>query len=165
MGKIGDTGTPYTIQSRDCHIMGDARFHRLLEIGDQIDALRREQDQIVQSLLPNAEPALLFDDHRRRIYWDHGSVKLGKKSYSFVKTLWHGKDRQADLAELEENVWMQRPEMETFVDLCTVSMLVRHIQKNLHEANFPYEIESVKHISNRELMGFRLAYCTIRKKS
>jgi hypothetical protein len=145
-------------------IVADHRLYRLLEISQEIADLQREQEQILQSLLPKAMPELVFDDQRRRIYWGGGSVKLGKKSYLFVKTVWNGEEHQADFTELEENVWLEYAENEVFVDRSTVAMLVRHTQKNLIEANFPYEIEGVKNFSNRELEGFRMVFGDDKKK-
>ena len=149
----------------DCAIVANAGINRLLEIGDQIDALRREQERITKSLLCDTESELRFDDHRRRVYWAGGSVKLGKKSYLFVKTLWFGENHQAELAELEENIWTQRSATEGFIARRTVSALVLHTQKNLTEAYFPYEIEAVKNFSSRELEGFRLVLLDIHKKT
>jgi DNA-binding response OmpR family regulator len=139
-------------------IVADQRLYRLLEISQKIVELQREQTQILQSLLPNTMPELVFDDQRRRIYWGGGSVKLGKKSYLFVKTVWNGEGHHAEFAELEENVWMLQAETEMFVDRSTVAMLVRHTQKNLTDADFPYKIEGVKIFSSRELEGFRLVF-------
>ena len=152
-------------QNRGNNITVDGRVHRLLEISRQIDTLRREQEQILQSLLLEAQPKLFFDDDRRRIYWNGGSVKLGKKSYLFVKTLWQGKHYWAELSELEVNVWMQDPESEQFVARRTISTLVQHTQKNLTEAQFPYKIESVKNLSLRELKGFHLVLADGQKKT
>lgn len=150
--------------NRDRRIAGDFRLHRVLEISRQIDALRREQEQIIRSLLPESEPELFFDDMRRRIYWGGGSVKLGKKAYFFIKTVWLGENHRADFAELEENVWTQHVETEMFVARRTVSMLVQYTQKNLTEANFPYRIETLKNFSNQELEGFRLVLMNSQKK-
>ena len=141
------------------------RLYRLLEISQEMADLQREQSQILQSLIPGTVPELFFDDQRRRIYWGGGSVKLGKKSYLFVKTVWLGEGHQAEFAELEENVWMRHAETEMFVDRSTVAMLVRHTQKNLTEANFPYEIEGIKNFSSRELEGFRLVFREYKKKN
>jgi len=143
----------------------NTRLYRLIEIGDQIDALRREQNRIFQSLLPEGEPELFFDDHRRRIYWDSGSVKLGKKAYLFIKTIWFGKERQAEFAELEETVWAPCPKTKMFVARRTVSTLVHHTQKNLSEVDFPYKIEALKNFSSRELEGFRLVLPNRHKKT
>jgi hypothetical protein len=44
-------------------------------------------------------------------------------------------------------------------------MLVRHTQKNLIEANFPYEIEGIKNFSSRELEGFHLVFRENKKKN
>ena len=145
------------VRVSDYPITVDGCLRRLLEVNCQMDVLRRELEQIIQRLLsPNVKQELSFDDHRRRIYWSGGSVKLGKKSYLFIKTLWLGECHQAELAELEENVWAQHIETKAFVARHTVSMLVRHTQKNLTEANFPYKIETVKNFSSQELEGFRL---------
>ena len=139
-------------------------LHRLLEIIRQISSLCQELQQCLQSLLPETEQELLFNDDRRRIYWDGGSVKLGKKSYLLVQTIWTGEDHHAEFTEVEENVWLQHAETEMFVHRCAVAMLVRHTQKNLKEANFPYEIETVKNFSSRELEGFRLVLPDVKKK-
>jgi hypothetical protein len=159
MTGFGKAGKKNRIaKNRHCDQNGtvDSRLHRILEINLQIDVLRREQEQIVQSLLPDEEPELFFDDHLRRIYWGCGSVKLGKKAFLFIKTIWLGENHRAEFAELEESVWTQHLETEMFVSRRTVTMLVRHTQKNLTEAHFPYRIEALKNFSNRELEGFRL---------
>lgn len=150
---------------RDDEIVTDDRLRRLLEISRQIEALRNEQERLLQSLLPDAEPELTFADHRRRIGWSGGSVKLGKKSFLFVKTIWLGENHQVEFSELEESVWKKQLKEKMFISLHTVTMLVRHTQKNLIEANFPYEIEPLKKNSSRELEGFRLICRAIRKKS
>ena len=154
-----------TFRNCDCAIVANAGVYRLLEIGTQIDALRREQEQITKSLLPDTESELHFNDLRRRVYWAGGSVKLGKKSYLFVKTLWFGKNHQAELGDLEESVWTQRSEMEGFVARGTISTLVLHTRKNLMEAHFPYKIEVVKNFFSRELEGFRLVLAEVHGKT
>jgi len=159
-GQLHLAGTP---QIQNCEVVGSG-LHRFFEISQQIDALRSEQEKIVRALLPEAKPELFFDDHRRRIYWSGGSVKLGKKSYLLVQTIWTGEDHHAEFTEVEENVWLQHAETEMFVHRCAVAMLVRHTQKNLKEANFPYEIETVKNFSSRELEGFRLVLPDVKKK-
>ena len=143
----------------------DVRLYRLLEICQQIESLRSEQERLLQSFLPDAEPELFFDDHRHRIGWGNGSVKLGKKSYRFVKRVWQGENHQAEISDVEEIVWKQQLKKKMFVPLSTVAMLVRHTQKNLIEAGFPYEIESLKNFSSRELEGFRMVSRTIKKES
>ena len=106
--------------------------------------------------MPATEPELFFDDERRRIYWNGGSVKLGKKAYLFIQTVWLAENHRADFTELEENVWEEQMATGMFVPRHTVSMLVRHAQKLLIEANFPYKIEPIKNFSTRELEGFQL---------
>ena len=149
----------------DNEIVVDNRLHRLLEISRQVEALQSEQERLLQSLLPDGEPELSFADHKRRISWAGGSVKLGKKSYLFVKTIWLGKNHQVEFSEVEESVWKKQLAEKMFISLQTVSMLARHTQKNLIEVNFPYEIESIKNDSSRELEGFRLVFQFSRKES
>ena len=164
MVKIGRTGTLDKIGIGGYPITVDGYLRRILEVNNQMDMLRRELEQIVRLLLPDEKPELSFDDHRRRIYWSGGSLKLGKKSYLFIKTLWLGERHQAEITELEENVWTEQIETEAFVARRTISMLVRHTQKNLTEVNFPYKIETVKNCSNQELKGFRLVLWNNQKK-
>jgi len=164
IGKIGGVGRLKKTNVRDYPIAVDGYLRRLIEVHSQLDTLRRELERIVRQITPDVKPELSFNDLRRRIYWNGGSVKLGKKSYSFVKTLWLGKRHQAELAELEENVWTQQIETEAFIARCTISMLVRHTQKNLIEAGFPYKIEPVKNFSSLELEGFQLVLPNNQKK-
>jgi len=154
-----------SLHNSDCGGAFDNRVHRLIEISRQVEALRSEQERLLQSLLPDSEPELYFADHKRRISWASGSVKLGKKSYLFVKTIWLGENHQVEFAELEESVWKKQLAEKIFISLQTVSMLARHTQKNLTEVNFPYEIETIKNDSSRELEGFRLVFPFTRKES
>ena len=148
----------------DREIVVDSRLHRLIEINRQVETLRSEQERLLQSLLPDAEPELSFADHKRRISWSGGSVKLGKKSYLFVKTIWLGDNHKIEFSVLEESVWGEQLAKKMFISLPTVSMLARHTQKNLTEANFPYVVETIKNDSSRELEGFRLVYQFARKE-
>ena len=154
-------------QSRDHEITIKNRLPRILEISRQMESLRSEQERLIQSLLPDGDLELYFDDHKRRISWASGSVKLGKKFYLFVKTIWLGKNHQVEFSELEASEWNKQREEKgkMFISQQTVSMLVQHTQENLAEAGFPYEIESLKNDSNQELEGFRLVAQTIRKES
>ena len=164
IGKKGNTKALDSIGSRDYPVTVDGYLRRLLEVNNQMDVLRSELERIVRLLLPDVKPELSFDDQLRRIYWGGGSVKLGKKSYLFIKTLWFGENHQAEIVELEENVWAQQIETKAFVARRTVSMLARHTQKNLTEVNFPYKIEPVKNFSSQELEGFRLVLQNDQKK-
>jgi hypothetical protein len=152
-------------QNGDDEIMVDGRLHRLREISHQVESLRNEVERLLQSFLPDKKPELSFVDHKRRISWTGGSVKLGKKSYLFVKTIWLGENHQVEFSELEESVWKKQLDEKMFISPQTVCMLVRHTQNNLAEANFPYEIESIKNSSSRELEGFRLVSQIARKES
>jgi len=154
-------------QNHDYETMVKSRLPRILEISRQIESLHSEQERLIQSLLPDGDLELYFDDNKRRISWGSGSVKLGKKFYLFVKTIWLGKNHQVEFSELEGSEWNKQREEKgkMFISQQTVSMLVQHAQENLAEAGFPYEIESLKNDPSQELEGFRLVAQTIRKES
>ena len=65
--------------SHNYEIIIKSRLPRILEISRQIESLRNEQDRLLQSLLPDGELELYFDDHKRRINWASGYVKLNKE--------------------------------------------------------------------------------------
>ena len=149
----------------DSGIAVDHRLQRLLEIRQQMVTLCQEQERLLQSFLPDGKQVLSFVDHKRRISWVGGSVKLGKKSYQFVKKLWLGENHQVELSELGESVWNKPLEEKEKKPISppTVSKLVQETQDNLVEANFPYEIETLKNNSSQELEGFRLVFHAARE--
>jgi len=153
--------------NHDYETVVKSRFPRILEISRQINSLCNEQERLIQSLLPDGNLELYFDDNKYRISWGSGYVKLGKKFYLFVKTIWLGKNHQVEFSELEESVWNKQREEKgkMFISQQTIPMLVQDTQKKLEEANFPYEIESLKNNSSQELEGFRLVVQTTRKES
>jgi len=154
-------------QNCDCGITVDCRLHRLLEISQQVVTLCKEQERLLQSFLPDGKQVLSFVDHKRRISWVGGSVKLGKKSYQFVKQLWLGENHQVELSELEESVGNKQLEEKGKMPIIpqTFSKLVQDTQENLVEANFPYEIEILKNNASQELEGFRLVSHATREGS
>jgi hypothetical protein len=154
-------------QDCECKVMVESRLHRLIEINRQVVTLCKEQDRLLQSFLPEGDQELSFSDPKRRISWAGGSVKLGKKSYLLVKTIWLSEDHQVEFSELEESTWNKQLEEKgkVFFSPQTISMLVQQTQKNLVEANFPYEIESLKNNSSLGFEGFRLVFQTARKES
>jgi len=153
-------------QNCGCGITVDSPLHRLLEISQQIVTLCKEQERLLQVFLPDGKQVLSFVDHKRQISWAGGTVKLGKKSYQFVKTLWLGENNQVEFSELEKSVWEKQLEEKEKkpISPLTVSKLVQDTQENLVEANFPYEIETLKNESSQELEGFRLVSHVARKE-
>ena len=153
-------------QNCDCGITVDNRLHRLFKINQQIITLCKEQERLLQVFLPDGKQVLSFVDHKRQISWAGGTVKLGKKSYQFVKTLWLGENNQVEFSELEKSVWEKQLEEKEKkpISPLTVSKLVQDTQENLVEANFPYEIETLKNESSQELEGFRLVSHVARKE-
>ena len=142
----------------DSGITVDHRVQRLLEIRQQMVTLCQEQERLLQSFLPDGKQVLSFVDPKRRISWVGGSVKLGKKSYQFVKKLWLGENHQVELSEFEAsggNKPLAEKEIMPLIPQA-VAKLIQDTQDNLVEAHFPYEIEILKNNSSQELEGFRL---------
>ncbi|MDR1491904.1 MAG: hypothetical protein LBT05_04190 [Planctomycetaceae bacterium] len=68
----------------------------------QLVTLLAEEDQIIRQTLPesqNAEIPLQFDDVKRTISWFGGSVRLAKKQYLLVKTLWQSKEHRVPISQ------------------------------------------------------------------
>ena len=78
---------------------------------------------------------LAFDDDKRTIRWDGGSVCLGKKPYRFVKALYFAKKRRLKRAQVDYIVWKKQ-----IVGGRTVYETFRQLRNTLREAQFPYEI-------------------------
>ncbi|MCL2744645.1 MAG: helix-turn-helix domain-containing protein [Planctomycetaceae bacterium] len=137
---------------------------RLLEIQKEI---RTHSEQVIQlcdeaaTLLncSETEPELVFDDEKRTIKWEGSYVKLSKKQFVFIKTLWNGKNHTATLDEIEETVWYQTvPAKKMFLVKNTIFALVNRLRNSVIVAEFPYHIESVRIDSDVELSGYRLVF-------
>ncbi|MDR1491938.1 MAG: hypothetical protein LBT05_04360 [Planctomycetaceae bacterium] len=108
------------------------------------------------------EPELFFDESKRIIQWTGGIVKISRKRFLFLKTLWNAKkyneDKIATIAELEEQVWddVGDSPQNMFIAKNRLFGLLFHLQNFISSVNFPYKIESVKNFSTGELLGYRL---------
>ena len=80
---------------------------------------------------------LMFDKVKRTIYWTGGKVKLGTKSFKFVRLLYHAKNKRATSTHIAKYVWHNATEPQH-----NINVLYYRLEERLLEANFPYEIVS-----------------------
>ncbi|MDR2114770.1 MAG: hypothetical protein LBP87_00155 [Planctomycetaceae bacterium] len=122
----------------------------------RIVELRSVENQLLDNRLTPAEQLeldLRFDDTNQMIFWLGDSLKLNKKPYLLVKTLWQSSKHRAKLEILEKYVW-KRSEFN-FVPITTIRSLVNRTNKILQKKNFPYRIRTMKK-NHREISGFFL---------
>lgn len=110
-----------------------------------------------------ANVPLVFDDDNGVIRWGRKSISLGPKSRRFVEVLWyHGISSVVELSELETNVWGdgEGDPKDHFVPINTVKQFIKRLRKSLKSVGFPYEIDTVKKISEKfpvlQITGFSL---------
>ena len=124
---------------------------RVAEIHDRLDAinlaegeLRDERAGLLAELKAMFEARdckkrklLSFEPDGRTIRWDGGSVRLGKKPYKFVQSLYM--KRQMRINSIAEMVWG-----DAATNSNTISVTVCNLRKELANAGFPYEIVTVE---------------------
>jgi len=137
----------------------------VLEISHDIDYHSKELVKLsaeIASVLNNSgtKPELFFDEQKHTIRWravdyagGSGSIKLSKKQFALIKTLWNGEDQAATLDKIEEAVYS---ETESFVKKQTLLMLVSRARNSVIGSGFPYEIERIKNAETAELSGYQL---------
>jgi DNA-binding response OmpR family regulator len=136
--------------------------HRLSE-------LQTEGQTIVQTYSLDEEfpvVALDFDDATQTIAWNGHLLRLAKKSYWLVKTLWTAKRQRATITKLEGCVWKGK-KRKVFIERHAICSMINRTQKKLEEAAFPYKIKTLKtKIKNRakpQIKGWQLV-CAQRTK-
>jgi DNA-binding response OmpR family regulator len=146
----------------ELHQQSEEHLQRFLE-------LRAKERETVRQMLAKTtepEPALFFDDELRTIRWMTGIVKLSQNQYRFIKLLWSNKNRTADIDDIETAVWQHvNTPNRPFINKHSILMLIDRSRKAVRNAGFPYEIESIKNFSTRELTAFRLVVAMSHKNS
>ena len=164
-----------------------------LELRKQIDELivkltelRKQENEIIRQMLAGTElpeVPLHFDDKTQTIQWFDKSLKLGGKSYLFVKTLWQAPLHRKKIASLEQSVWTPQTSTKRrqiavktkkgvrrvkvasrFLPQNTLKLFLFRLQNRLRSAQFPYKIVPVKIQKNGttgEIVGYKLK-CTKR---
>jgi len=126
------------------------------------------------------EVPLQFDDQSQTVCWLNQSLKLGGKSYLFIKTLWHAPRHRKKTESLEQSVWKTRGRKRKrwatvktkkgvrkvrvttpFVPQNTLKLFLFRLQNRLQSAQFPYKIMPVKDKKSAEIVGHKLK-CTKR---
>jgi len=163
-----------------------------LELRRQIDELvatlaelRKQESEIIRQMLSGVEVPevpLQFDDKMQTVQWFGKSLKLGGKSYLFLKTLWYAPRHRKKIESLEQSVWkLKKPwnpkehrrqvavktkkevrrvkVASRFLSQNTLKLFLFRLQKRLRSAHFPYKIVPVKNRKNGitgEIVGYRL---------
>jgi DNA-binding response OmpR family regulator len=149
---------------------------RLSEILNEIDTLLQriselqiEERTIIQSSVSEegfSVVPLNFNDKTRTIGWYGHSVRLTKKPYRLLKTLWTAKRHRATILKIESRVW--KGEMQKgFIERHAICTLISRTQKKLEEAACPYKIKTLKTKmkkgSKPQIKGWQLV-CAYRTK-
>jgi flavorubredoxin len=135
-----------------------------------IDALLLEADAVMSNILLTTNPndvELLFDKDQRTITWNGGCLRLGHKSWLFLKALWEGRRHICSVEKIEQIVWVKQNRKSRLVKVGNRTITVDTVSRNTfnsflrrlqNEINgkFPYKIASVKSRETREIMAYRL---------
>ncbi|MDR1492095.1 MAG: hypothetical protein LBT05_05185 [Planctomycetaceae bacterium] len=106
-----------------------------------------EEDEILRQTLPESEIAevpLQCDDAKKTISWFDSSLRLSRKQYLLIKTLWESENHKADLTEIEEIVWEKELQGKIAIERHAILTLVSRVQTKLEQKSFPYQIEAHK---------------------
>jgi DNA-binding response OmpR family regulator len=150
---------------------------RLSEILNEIDLLihrlselQIEERTIIQASSSNVEiPVVLlnFNDAAQTIIWNNSHLlRLARKSYLLVKTLWNSKRRRATIMKLENCVWKGKTR-KPFIERHAICSMINRTQKKLEAAAFPYKIRTlktkIKNHAKPQIKGWQLV-CAQRTK-
>ena len=160
------------------------------ELIAQLAGLRAKENAILRQMFHEAEQSdilLQFDDKCQTIQWFDQSLKLGKKSYLFIKTLWQAPRHRKKTDRLEQSVWKSRSRkkyryvtvktkkgnrkvriVSQFLSQNTLKLFLFRLQNRLRSVLFPYKIVPVKNGKDGEIVGYQLKctkrYTKIQKK-
>jgi hypothetical protein len=143
-----------------------------------IDSLSSEASSIIASVIAAEVSNLIelyFETDRRTITWNGGSLKLGHKSWLFIKTLWEGGRHVASVEKIEKVVWGGKVRKKRLVKVGNRTIKADTIPRNtlnsfllrlrVHlRGVFPYKIISVKSRETREIAAYRLKRTRLRNK-
>lgn len=136
----------------------DAESLRLIR--EATETLRRnqiEREQIEAALFRLPGPELHFDDTRRTISWQDHNIRLGRKSYLFIKTLWNDKKHRAGIERVERIVFkVGDGHRKAFLSGNTLRSFVNRLRTELQKQAFPYELKNSRKNSTQEIRGYFL---------
>jgi DNA-binding response OmpR family regulator len=135
----------------------------------RLSELQIEEWTIIQVSVAKAEfpvVRLEFNDVTQTISWQGHLLRLAKKSYLFIKTLWAAKRYRATISKIERHVWKTKPK-KFFIERHAICTMINRTQKKLEEAAFPYKIRTlktkIKKGSKPQIKGWQLV-CAQRTK-
>ena len=103
---------------------------------EKAKTLRKQLEKMITG--GEREPVtLMFDKVKRTICWSGGNIKLGRKSFRFVRLLYHAKNKRATSTCVAKYVWRNATEPQH-----NINVLFYRLEESLAKANFPYEILS-----------------------
>ncbi|MDR2439756.1 MAG: hypothetical protein LBE12_10365 [Planctomycetaceae bacterium] len=137
----------------------------------QISELQTEGQTIIQTSSSNTKhlPVVLlnFNDAAQTIGWKGNLLRLAKKSYWLVKTLWMAKRHRATITKLESCVWKGTPRKGCFIERHAICSMINRTRKKLEEVDFPYKIKTlktkIKNHAKPQIKGWQLV-CAQRTK-
>ncbi len=132
--------------------------HRLLEIRRElevhhhaIETLRTEEGRLLAAVMRLPGPELRFDADGKTVRWQTASVRVSKKAWRFLETLWKSPKRRARTNRLGRYVWN-----DELVRDNNISVFVTRLNETLRNAGCPYEIKSIRDRRTGRRIGFRL---------
>ena len=135
-----------------------------------IDLLLSESHSIISFVVTenlSDDVELCFEEDYRTVRWSGGSLKLGHKSWVFIKTLWNGKRHTVSVNKIEREVWVvskrkkrlckigKRTIKTDMISRNTFNSFLQRLKKEL-SGKFPYKIIPVKSRETREISAYRL---------
>ena len=151
------------------------------ELVAKLAELRAQENELLRQMFAETEPleiSLQFDDDTQTVRWFAKSLKLGGKSYLFLKTLWHAPRHQKKIESLEQNVWKSKKRKQSrletiktkngtrrvrvssrFLSQNTLKLFLFRLQNRLRSVHFPYKIVPLKDKKSAETVGYKLK-CT-----
>ena len=119
---------------------------RLLEIQKEeqdlmtrLLALSREREEILTGTVRTDGALLTFEPKRRIIRWNGGDIRLGKKGYKFIESLYFAKKRRLKIPTLEYKVWGEK-----VINRNTFRRFTHDLSTLLEKAKFPYRLIPAK---------------------
>jgi len=151
------------------------------ELVEKLTELRALENEVVRQMFSDSEQPeipLQFDDSTKTVRWLDKSLKLGGKSYLFIKTLWNAPRHRKKIESLEQSVWKSKGRKKSrqitvktakgvrkvnissrFLSQNTLKLFLFRLQNRLRSAQFPYKITPLKNRISAEIVGYGLK-CT-----
>jgi hypothetical protein len=152
------------------------RLHRRLVELDRLElSLRRKKSKKIRGVPP--ESKLIFNVSKRTVTCEGQAVKLGSKSFLFLKTIWDGTNHRADFDTIEQKVWGERgKKIERVTEIrrnglphrvsqtCEFPNIDKqykqqeNTQKVLEKKSLPIKINSFKNPETLQNEGFAISF-------